>query len=398
MAAKRAAGVRYRRSPHLVCYWQGSSLVVHNYATSVRAAADALVCDLLDHCGTWRTAAALRRRLAPASDAQVARLTRRLVDLTFLRPSGCPEDPRERAMRALDRWNPAAGFFHTATRDVRFADPRQAWRDLERQARTWPMPSPLKRYRAAATVPLPPPEAGDPVARAFLARRTWRRFSREPLPLADLAGLLGLSMGVQRWVRVGGRDLPLKTFPSGGARHPIECYVVATRVADLAPGIYHYASDRHGLERLRPGASAVDLRRYLPRSGHFASAAALVLFTAVFERQVWRYPYARAYRAALVEAGHACQTFCVAAAARGLAPFSVMGLADSAIDADLGLDGVGESVLYAAGVGRPPAGAEWAPLVRGTLPVRPNPHLVTKTDRPGRATRRAAVAPMSGDD
>jgi hypothetical protein len=95
----------------------------------------------------------------------------------------------------------------------------------------------------------------------------------------------------------------------------------------------------------------------------------------MFERQMWRYPYPRAYRAALVEAGHVCQTFCLAATWLGLAPFCLMGLADSLIEADLGVDGVGESILYAAGVGRPRKGASWAPVTSGSLTRRKNPKL-----------------------
>jgi SagB-type dehydrogenase family enzyme len=137
--------------------------------------------------------------------------------------------------------------------------------------------------------------------------------------------------------------------------------------------LYHYASDRHALECLRRGTSAKRIRAYLPHSGYFAGASALVLFTAMFERQMWRYPYSRAYRAALIEVGHICQTFCLAATSLGLASFAVMGLADSVIERDLGVDGVGESVLYAAGVGRPPIGTTWAPLPRGRLAIRDNP-------------------------
>jgi hypothetical protein len=92
----------------------------------------------------------------------------------------------------------------------------------------------------------------------------------------------------------------------------------------------------------------------------------------VFDRQLWRYPYSRAYRAALVEAGHVCQTFCLTAVSLQLAPFCLMGLADSVIEKDLHIDGIGEAVVYAAGVGRPPAGSAWAPLTRGTLQVRTN--------------------------
>ena len=59
----------------------------------------------------------------------------------------------------------------------------------------------------------------------------------------------------------------------------------------------------------------------------------------------------------------------------GLGAFCVMGLADSLIEHDLGLDGITESVLYAAGVGHPPTGSSWAPLVKGTLTARRNPRM-----------------------
>jgi SagB-type dehydrogenase family enzyme len=114
---------------------------------------------------------------------------------------------------------------------------------------------------------------------------------------------------------------------------------------------------------------------YYPSSGYFAKAPAHVFLTAVFARQLWRYPYARAYRAALAEAGHVCQTFCLTATWLGLAPFCLMGLADSRIERDLGIDGITESVLYAAGAGHPPRGTSWAPLVRGTLASRRNPRM-----------------------
>ena len=84
-------------------------------------------------------------------------------------------------------------------------------------------------------------------------------------------------------------------------------------------------------------------------------------------------PYARAYRAALAEAGHVCQTFCLTATWLGLAPFCLMGLADDEIERDLGIDGITESVLYAAGAGVRPHGVTWAPTTRGSLKVRPNP-------------------------
>ena len=83
--------------------------------------------------------------------------------------------------------------------------------------------------------------------------------------------------------------------------------------------------------------------------------------TTVFDRVQWRYPHARAYRAILAEAGHLCQTFCLVATWLGLAPFCTMGLSDRRIESDLEIDGVSESIIYAAGVGSRPMGVTWAP-------------------------------------
>jgi SagB-type dehydrogenase family enzyme len=367
MPRRRPPQIRVKRSAHLVCYWKQGGLIIHNYATGTLAEGTPLVCELLDFCADWRSMAQLRAITGDTTSATLA-LVDRLVELSFLLRSDRQLDPRETAMKAFASWNPAAGFFHSTTRDVRFIPARQATRALAQQARRWPMPAPVKRISSATTIRLPVPEPGGEFPTVLLARRTWRRFSRKAITKAELATLLWLSCGVQQWVTAAGQRLALKTSPSGGARHPIECYAAVRDVKGLGSGLYHYAADVHALERLgRKSVTAAMLRSYVPRSGHFANGSVMVFFTAVFERQLWRYPYARAYRAALVEAGHVCQTFCLAATWLGLAPFSVMGLADSRIERDLGIDGISEAVLYAAGAGARPRGTAWAPLPRGSL-------------------------------
>src|SRR5262249_2070083 len=136
---------------------------------------------------------------------------------------------------------------------------------------------------------------------------------------------------------------------------PIEAYVAARNVDGLAPGLYHYEADRHLLARIRRGVSAQTIGRYLPSQDWYGDAAAVVLMTAVFGRTQWRYDTAGSYRGVRAEAGPLCPTFLPTATWLGLAPFCTMALADSAFEADLGVDGVRESILYAAGVGcRPP--------------------------------------------
>ena len=278
-------------------------------------------------------------------------------------------------MSNLDPWNPEVGFFHSATKDVHFWSPGEVRRHSRIAPDQSPMPRPVKRYPRAGKIVLPPPAANTPFTDVLLARRTSRRYSSSPVSLSELSTILALSAGVQQWATTGAGEVPLKTSPSGGARHPLECYAVVRAVAGLKAGIYHYRADSHALERVRGPVSLQRMRAYVPKSGYFAKASVMVFFTAIFERQLWRYPYSRAYRAALIEAGHVCQTFLLAATSLGLAPYCLLGLADTLVERDLGIDGITESVLYCAGVGRPPRGKVSAPLTRGTLGVRLNRRL-----------------------
>ena len=358
-------------------YWRGRSMLVCNYATRVTTEANPLVCEILHACDRWRSFDEIAAQTTTGGGGLLPDIVERLVLLSLLERSDRPRDPRAAAMSTLDVWNPEVGFFHSATKDVPFSRPAEVRRHARAAAKGPPMPAPVKRYPRAPSVPLPRPE-DTPFADVLRARRTSRRYSSVPVTAAELATILALCVGVQQWAATSTGRVPLKTSPSGGARHPIECYLVVRAVDGLKPGIYHYRADRHVLERIRGPVTLERMRAYVPESGYFASASAMVFFTAVFERQLWRYPYSRAYRAALIEAGHVCQTFLLTATSLGLAPYCVLGLADTLVERDLGIDGIAESVLYCAGVGRPPRGTQSASLTRGSLSLRPNPHLRTK--------------------
>jgi SagB-type dehydrogenase family enzyme len=345
-----------RRASSLVLYWDGQRLLFENYATGVRIFADPLAAQILHFFHRWRSVEALAAHFSDFTPASLFRAVAALERHTLLQRSDAAEDARTRAMSDWSPWNPSAGFFHFSTKDVRFSANRAALdRALRRKAKTSPMPPVVKRYPGAAVIKLPQPVDRGEFPRVLLSRRTHRQFAPVPVRLADLGTLLGLTWGVQDWLVLPGIGRsPMKTSPSGGARQPIEVYVVVRNVEGLAPGIYHYAADRHVLELMRRGATAHDFGRYLPAQPWFRGAAVLTLMTAIFARTRWKYQSPRAYRVVLAEAGHLCQTFCLTATWLGLAPFCTMALADSKIEAELGLDGITESALYAAGVGTRP--------------------------------------------
>jgi SagB-type dehydrogenase family enzyme len=376
---QRRSPIAFRRSPYVVSYWLAGQLVVFNYATGAFAEATPLALEVLDSLKEWRT----WKDLSATWLRDDRKLLRQLVDLmvkrTFVMRS--VDSPRtiERGLERWGTWNPVAALFHLATKDVQFvsADVDQQAVSCEK-ARSEPVPASLKA--GARGIPLPKPITEGQLPSVLLERRTWRRFGAGSLALDNLATLLQLTWGVHGWLEVPGVSrFALKTSPSGGARHSIEVYVIIRKVAGLRRGLYHYNPDTHRLVPIKGGGPR-RISDYLPGQPWFDEAGALMLMTSVFDRVQWRYPYARAYRAILAEAGHLCQTFCLVSTWLGLAPFCTMALADSRIERDLAIDGVSESVIYAAGVGIRPSGVNWAPL--------PGTNTVPRTFKPAHTRQR----------
>ncbi len=377
--ASAGAG-RLRRASTIVCYWRGNQLVFENYLSRQCITADPAITLLLSLFHRWSSPAKLLAGLQPWQVRKTSSILDDLIRHTFLLREGSAEAGRDaKFARAWKPWLPHAGFFHFGSKDVSF---RSSEREIRTMLRRFllegPPPSFFKADRKLARVhlihPLVPraaaqrclaapqvrpngsshPSDAAALFRVLLARRTHRKFSSQPLSSQELAQLLFYTWGVTAYARVPLLGtIPLKTSPSGGARHPIEVYVLALRVSGLPAGLYHYLPRDHALERIRAGGVAGCAARYCAGQRFTASAAALFIMSAVIERNRWKYRMARAYRVLLTEAGHQCQVFCLVATALGLAPFCTMALADSAIEQDLGLDGIDELPLYVAGVGHP---------------------------------------------
>jgi SagB-type dehydrogenase family enzyme len=358
--------LRYRRSPSLVLYWRGDELVFENFAIGARICAAPVVCEILHHSSNWRSLEKLTRALAHYQPRSIARALRQLNRHGILQSSLRQADPREGAMETWSPWNPAAGFFHFSTKDQAFAmDHFGAFQELKRRAKSDPMPLPVKSYPRAPRTTLARAAGNSEFAQVLRNRRTWRKFSASPVPQQDLGEILDLTFGIQQWVDVPGLGTAAtKTSPSGGGLHPIEAYVVVRRVRGLRSGVYHYNPKEHQLEWLRGGLSREALKKILGNQWWFADAAFFVLMTAIFPRTRWKYHFPRVYRAVLLEAGHLCQTFCLTATWRGLAPFCTIALADSQWEKLLGIDGVNESILYAAGAGVRPSDERGAHLMK----------------------------------
>ena len=342
------------RSPGLVFYWSGKQLFIHNYLTHVKVAADPVVLTLLDFFARPHRIDQFVAAMSAVPETELVQAVNALIQFTLLEPFDEATRARDRAMRQWDRWGIEARMFHWGTKDVKFVRPEEMKILDEAQARESSPPSAFKRYPRARRISLPPPDSK--LSANFFdvlhARRTQRNFNGNAISLQQLATLLGLTWGVDKWVdnptfgRIG-----YKTSPSGGARYPIEVYVAAHHVRGLKQGLYHYSGDKHQLHVLRLGRIKQRAEEFCAGQWWPKYAGALFLMTAVFDRTMWRYDYSRALRTIYLEAGHFCQTFCLTATALELAPFCTAAFADTALESALGLDGIGESMLYVAAAG-----------------------------------------------
>ncbi len=91
-------------------------------------------------------------------------------------------------------------------------------------------PNPFRSFAGAPEVPLSP---------------------RPDAPVTIVGDVLRHALGLSAWKQFGASRWSLRVNPSSGNLHPTEAYVIAGAAPGLgdAPGVYHYAPDRHALER-----------------------------------------------------------------------------------------------------------------------------------------------------
>lgn len=261
-------------------------------------------------------------------------------------------------------WDPLAAATHFTSRlsGVAMDDPPidDAW--IERFG---PSPSPFHSVgdaSAAIDLPLEPTQHGG-VFGPLAIRRTTRFYdTTRSIGLDQLSQILRWTFGVQGTYRQHPRHTMVhKAGPSPSGLHPTEAYPALLRVDGVAPGIYHYAADRHVLEpvRLMPAEElAVLLRALAVSQQHPGAAAATVLLTQRHGRLFWKYRWSVGpYHVMLQEVGVLAQTLYLVAAEMGLAAFLLTAVNHADIDQVLGIDSYVEGAAGMLGVGVPLANA-----------------------------------------
>ena len=262
------------------------------------------------------------------------------------------------------QWHPVAAFYHFVGRGLEAVGSETDVEDLQANAardadsfldRCGPPPEAFHRH-THENVELPLIEKNGGLYDALRARKTIRAFdSTRSLKLEDLSTLLRYVFGCHGYTRLSEVLLLHKTSPSGGSLHPIEAYPLILDVQGLDPGLYHYDLRAHSLrviQRLEREEARTLAAEFANGQQYASSAHALVLMTARFFRNQWKYRRrSRTYSVMLMDTGHLSQTFYLVAAELGLGAFFSAAINGRAIEARLGLEPTEEGALGICGCG-----------------------------------------------
>ncbi len=170
------------------------------------------------------------------------------------------------------------------------------------------------------------PKTDDPDSQLDMLlniRESTRIFSNTPIELKDVARILKSCR-----ITDTNREPERRSYPSGGARFPVEIYLVSYNVDGLDSGAYHYNIKKEFLEQLLKEDLKTKRREMI--SPYLENPAATIVFASVISRSEVKYGY-KAYPFSYIEAGHMGQNIHLACAEIGIGSCSVSGYVDDTI-------------------------------------------------------------------
>ncbi len=213
------------------------------------------------------------------------------IDAGFLEKDQLNQDPDLESLRSGAQWQAVANALE---------------QKLETIEKTFP------ETRAEGPVfELPAPRYDGPVSveAALKNRRSIRSYTEAPLTLADVSQLLWAAYGITQtrenapaFLRGG-----FRTAPSAGARYPLDLYLAAFDVTGLPAGIYWYDSEKHRLMRIVEGDRRKEVSEAAFNQGMFETAAAAIVYSAVYERSMVKYGRRGRDRYVCMDLGHSAE-------------------------------------------------------------------------------------------
>lgn len=201
-----------------------------------------------------------------------------------------------------------------------------------------------KEYPRLGKIRIKSNETHNNLTKILRKRNSIRNF--ENTSIDEVAEVLGTSFDI---LEKNGNSFERRTYPSGGARFPIEVYLLSFNLLGLQNGVYHYKIMNHTLEVL--------LKRDIHEhhddvvSPFIENAPCALVLTTVLSRSEVKYSN-RSYLYSAIECGHIGQNIYLACAELGLGCCGIGGFKDKTLInlIDLVDD---ELPMYVIAVGKP---------------------------------------------
>jgi len=213
-----------------------------------------------------------------------------------------------------------------------------------------------KQYPKAKRIKLPQikelPSNNISFDQVVSSRRSRREFSDAELNIDDFSKILYQSYGITGEKSLADGEIQyFRAVPSGGALYPAEIYLGIRRVTGIEPGFYHYNVVNHELELMIPGDPTDSLYHICCQQEYARQASVVILISGVLQRTKRKYGE-RGYRYVLLDVGHLGQNIYLACTALDLEVMTTCGFFDDEANRVLRIDGVDETMLYVAFIGK----------------------------------------------
>jgi SagB-type dehydrogenase family enzyme len=207
----------------------------------------------------------------------------------------------------------------------------------------------FKGYDRFSTIELPKPLSLHFALQDALSRRTSNRdYSKKPLNLEQISTFLFWSAGVLKNGDVDSASS--RPHPSGGAKYPLELYLLILNGDGVEPGVYHYNIQNHTLEHLHVVDLKETLSHFEETDDYALDSGMIILFSFIKTRNMGKYG-SLAYKLSFIESGCIMQNMYLLSAALGIGCCG-MGLSTAPnFNESLKLDGINESIFSGFAVG-----------------------------------------------
>jgi len=200
-----------------------------------------------------------------------------------------------------------------------------------------------KEYPRFQSIKLPEIKLNRNTENLFEKRKSNREFKKQPLTLEELSIALTSSKILEK-----DGEFERRTYPSAGARFPVELYPIIFNVEDLEPGAYHYNILDRSLELLwEKDFKEIEKEIVSP---YIENCSVAIIMTSAIARSEIKYRH-KAYPFSLIEAGHIGQNLSLICAEQDLGCCAIGGYIDGTLDKILDLT-ENEIPIYAFALGK----------------------------------------------